>query len=398
MMIAYIIAPFESSEYLIRCVNSIKRQTCSDYELIIAENSFHKGKELSEYLANLDNLKLISDRPKGNVEKIREAVSLVSPASELIKLIAVDTVLSPAATAEAQREGEIIFVACAEKTGNNYKISDSSITPDNSKLSIYSMFLKKSIFEQLEDKVFTEKCAFEIWLEEQLLYGADIASIDEVCFYTAGKAVLQDSDPIGVSIMYRNNILKIVKTTLAANSVAKFDKYLSRFLTFLFNKKCELSQKNDLFSFIKEMGEAAKDNPPAKQLYELYLEGDTEFIRHFDAEGYLLYVERRNAFSKTSFYQSTLPKPPEPNPLALKPDPMAEDIKAMRNDIAAIAKNMHLIFSSASAAGSGATLTDPYNQVPEMFSQGQLGMKAILKSIKGWLKYKFSRKKPKENM
>lgn len=387
MRIAYIIAPFESSEYLIRCINSIKRQTFFDYEIIVAENTFYKGKDLSEYFANTDKLKLISDKPMNSVEKIREAVSLLSPASVLVKLIAVDTVVSPIATAEAQCEGDIIIASCAEKSGDSYKIADSSTTPVSPKLSLYSMFLKKSLFEQLEDEVFSEKQAFELWMEEHILGETNIVNTDEVSFYTAGKAALQDSNPAGECVKLKDRILKVVKTTLTANSIAKFDKYLSRLLAFLFDKKYELSLKNDIFSFIKEMGEAAKVNEPAKKLYELYMEDSTEFIQSFNAEGYLLYMDKKYTLSKASFYQSTLPKSPAP-----KPDPIASDIKAMRNDIEAMSKNMHFVFNSSFAAGT-AKFNDPVNQVPEMFSQGRLGMKVILMSIKGWLKYKFSRKK-----
>lgn len=396
MRIAYIIAPFESPEYLIRCINSIKRQTFSDNEVIIAENSFYKSEALSECLANTDKLKLISDKPKNSMEKIREAVSLVSPASALIKLITVDTVVSPIATAEAQREGDIIIAGCAERSGDGYNTVDSSIAPVSPKLSLYSMFLKKSLFEQLEDEVFTEKQGFELWLEEHILGDTHIVNTDEISFYTTGKAALQNNDPAGECVKHKDRIMRVIKTTLTANSIAKFDKYLSRLLAFLFDKKYELSLKNDIFSFIKEMGEAAKSNEPAKKLYELYLEDSVEFIQSFDAEGYLLYMSKKNEFAETSFYQASLPKPkPVPEP---KPDPIAADVKALRNDLAALSKNMHLVFSSSFAAGAGERLVDPYNQVPEMFSQGRLGMKAILRSIKGWLKYKFSRKKSKENM
>ena len=393
MRIAYIIAPFETSEYLIRCINSIKRQTFSDYEIIVAENSFYKGKNLSEYLAGTDKLKFISGKPKDSIEKIREAVSLASPESVLIKLITVDTVLSPIATAEAQREGDIIIASCAERSEDGYMIADSSTAPVSPKLSLYSMFLKKSLFEQLEDEVFTEKQAFELWLEEHILGNTNIVNTDEVSFYTAGNEALQDSDPAGECIRHKDRILKVVKTTLAANSIVKFDQYLSRLLAFLFDKKYEISLKNDIFSFIKEMGEAAKINEPAKKLYELYLEDSTEFIRSFDAEGYLLYMDKKYALSKTSFYQSTLPKPPAP-----EPDPIATDVKALRNDLAALSNNIQFVFNSSFAADAGERLVDPYNQVPEMFSQGRLGMKVIMKSVKGWLKYKFSREKNKENI
>lgn len=398
MRITYIIAPFESSEYLIRCINSIKRQTFSDNEIIIAENTFNKGEMLSEYLANVDKLKLISDNPKNSVEKIREAVSLASSASVLIKLIAVDTVASPIATAEAQREGDIIVAGSAEKSGDGYKIADMSLAPVSTKLSLHSLFLKKSIFEQLEDNVFTEKQMFELWMEEQITNGTSIVTTNEICFYTTGKSTLQDSHPVDACISCKDRILAIIRKSLAANSVTIFDKYLSRLLQFLFNSEYEFEQKNDVFEFIKEIGEIAQSNELAKRLYELYLEGNAEFIQGFDGEGYWLYMDKKNALAKMSFYQASLPKPkPAPEP-APKSDPIAADVKALRNDLAALSTNMHLVFSSSFAAGAGERLTDPYNQVPEMFLQGRLGMKVILKSIKGWLKYKFSRKKSKENL
>lgn len=392
MKIAYIIAPFETTEYLIRCINSIKRQTFSDYEIIVAENSFYNEKNLSEYIANTDKLKLITDKPENNIEKIREAVSLVSPASGLIKLITADTVVSPIAAAKAQCEGDIIIASCAEKSGDDYKITDNSPTPDNPKLSIYSMFLKKSIFEQLDDDVFTEKQAFELWLEEHIIGGTNIVNTGEISFYTSGKSMLQNSDPTAALIKNKDRILKVVKTTLEANSITMLDKYLSRLLTFLFDKKHEPSQKNDIFSLIKEMGEATKNSPSAKRLYELYLGEDTEFIQHFDGEGYLLYMDKKNAFSKASFYQSNLPKSSAPILSESKPDSITAELKAMRNEIAAISKNLHFVFNSSFAAGS-AEFNDPVNRVPEMFSQGQLGLKVIIRSFKGWLKYKLSRKK-----
>lgn len=393
MRIAYIIAPFESSDYLIRCINSIKRQTFSDNEIIIAENSFYKSETLSEYLANTDKLKLISDKPKDSVEKIREAVSLASPASVLIKLIAVDTVASPVATAEAQREGDIIAAGNAVKSGDGYKVAEKSLIHDSSKLSLHNLFIKKNIFEQLEDGVFTEKQLFELWLDEQITDGAPIVTTNEICFYTTGKSALQDNEPVNTCISCKDRILAIIRKSLAANSVTMFDKYISRLLKFLFDSKYELEQKNDVFEFIKEIGELAQSNELAKHLYELYLEGDTAFIQGFDAEGYLLYMDKKNALAKMSFYQASLPKPkPAPAP-APNLDPIAADVKALRNDLAALSKNMHIVFSSPFAAGAGERLVDPYNQVPEMFSQGRLGMKVILRSIKGWLKYKFSRKK-----
>lgn len=393
MRIAYIIAPFESSEYLIRCINSIKRQTFSDYEIIVAENYFDESAVQREYLASVDSLRLISDKPQNTVEKIREAIAMASPVSVLIKLISVDTVAVPTATAQAQRDGDIIIAPYAEKAGDGYKAADSRLTPVSPKLSLYSLFLKKTLFEQLDDDIFTEKQAFELWMDEQIAGDTNIVYTDEICFYTIGRATSQNGDPVGICMRNKNRILEVVKKTLSANSVMLFDKYLSRLLTFLFEKKYELSLKNEIFSFIKKMGEAAVNHELAKRLYELYLEGSTEFIQGFDCEGYLLYMDRKHALTQMSFYQAALPKPaPAPKPPAAEPDPIAADVKALKNDIAALSKNMHFYFSSSSAA-EGNQPADPYNQVPEMFSQGKLGMKVILKSIKGWLKYKFSRKK-----
>ena len=105
-------------------------------------------------------------------------------------------------------------------------------------------------------------------------------------------------------------------------------------------------------------------------------------------------MNKKNAMSEMSFYQAALPIP-EPE---TKPDPVAADVKALRNELDALSKNMHFVFDSSFAARGGDTLTDPYNQVPEMFYQGQLGLKVVLRSFKGWMKYKFSGKKNKENV
>ena len=61
MKISYIITPFESSEYLIRCVNSLYRQIGSDYEVILSENNFGKrNEELNGFLNEKKQLVRIS--------------------------------------------------------------------------------------------------------------------------------------------------------------------------------------------------------------------------------------------------------------------------------------------------------------------------------------------------
>ena len=404
MKITYIIAPFESPDYLVRCINSIKRQGFADNEIIVAENSFGKDKTLKEYFAGTEDLRLISDSPKDAVQKIREALSLASADSAFIKLISVDTVAAPIASDQVQREADIIVAVCAEKTDAGYKTEEIQPISDSSKLSLHSLFVKKALLEQAEDGVFTERQIFELWLDELIAGGVPIITADEICFYITEKPSLQDSDPVNTCINNKNRILDAVGRTLASNSVLQFDKYLSRLLTFLFDDKCSFQQKKEVFSFIRQLGSLAQGNELAKRLYELYLNGGIEFVQGIDVTDYLLYIDRLDVLSKEPLYRSAVPKPePAKKPAAAKPEivpvfdpkPITAEISALKNDIAALTMNMHFVFDSSFSAGASEAdrLSDPYNQVPEMFSRGELGMKVILRCLKCWLKYKFKRKK-----
>lgn len=383
MRITYIVAPFDSPEYLVRCINSIKRQTFSDNEIVVAENSFCSDGKLAEYLAGTENLRLISDRPKGIAEKIREAVSLASPESGMIKLVSVDTVASPVASAEAQRGGDIIIAGTARKSVDGYEVVENSLFSGIPQLSLYSLFLKKDVFGRLDDGALTQKQLSELWIDEQSVCGASISTTCEICFYTTGSTVLQDADPIGTCMGCKDRILALVKKSLAANSVVMLDKYLSRLLGFLFDGKCGQEQKNAVFGFIKELGGLARCSESSMRLYELYMDGGTEFVQGFDAEGYLLYMGRKNQLARMSFYQASLPEA----------DPVAADTKAIRNNVEALYKSMYFVLGSQPAGNSPNALNNPANQVPEMFADGSLGMTVILKSIKGWLRFKLNRKK-----
>ncbi len=123
MKISYIITPFESSEYLIRCVNSLYRQIGSDYEVILSENNFGKrNEELNGFLNEKKQLVRISKSAESPEAKLTEAIRLVSDDSDYVMFVDVDTVVSPVAAQAILKckRSDMIIPAAAVRNGSGF--------------------------------------------------------------------------------------------------------------------------------------------------------------------------------------------------------------------------------------------------------------------------------------
>ncbi len=410
MRISYIITPFGSSEYLIRCVNSILRQTSGDNEIIIAENGYEISEENREYLA-AKGIKEISDEPQTDFEKMTEAIKSVRENS-LVKFIDIDTVAVPVASDEAAKcERDIVLAALAVKNNDGYYIEK----PDG-RGSLQSVFIKKELLENISQEALTDPFLFEIWLDKTVASGAEYGSVDDVCFYVQNEFAADDKVTARKYIDRKNDLLVIFENSLK-NSGTKtgltlFDKYLSALYKFMCSENYDPQTKEEIFGIVKDTARIIGENEFARRLFLLYFGADVDAIAGMDAQAYIFYSQRVLTLSDKTIVTAQLEQivedTTEPIKKSLsvisqikskqeeeseKTKALSKEISKLKNDIAALTKNMHFVFNSASAGGETGVYAEPLQQIPAMFAQGKLGFKVIIKSFKAWLKYKFSRKK-----
>lgn len=415
MKISYIITPFGSSEYLVRCINSVLRQTGEDNEIIIAENGFELPDGVDNYVFSECHVKKVSDVPKTYFEKISEAVKLASDGA-LVKLIDVETVAVPIASAEAADcEADIVFVPLAVKDENDYTIINVDDIKQTGELLIKSVFISKKILESITDDVFSDPFMFELWLDKIISTGAVCGSADVVCFYVKNEHSAKAADTAQQYIDKKDELLFILDSSLRTGSksgLKLFDKYISVLYKFMCSSQYDLKTKEKIFAIIKDAAQLIGENEFALRMFTLYFGASAEAISGMDTEAYIFYSGRVLTLSDKSLVTARLEQivedttEPIKRSLAVvsqikskqeeeseKAKAMSEEIRKLKNDIAALTKNMHFVFNSASVGGETEVYTEPLQQIPAMFAQGKLGLKVIVKSFKAWLKYKFSRKK-----
>lgn len=302
MKITYVIAPFKSTRYLIRCINAILRQTAENNRIIVAENSFEKDEELEEFLGSAKSVMLISDEPETEIDKIKEALSLADEDS-LINILSVDSVAVPIASETVSEfDADIIAVSYAIERKGIYDVKPMNENPyiDSGLADIQNLFFKKAILSDLTAERLCERMPFELWIDKLILDGASQAASGEICLYCDAQRIKHNMSDAELCLENKGVILEMAEKSLNANSkvgLFLFDKYLARLYKCLISNQNELSVKSELFDIVKKLGEIAKADRLASRLFALYLGMDIDSLADMNTDAYLFYADRMLTFA-----------------------------------------------------------------------------------------------------
>ena len=391
MKITYIIGPFKSPRYLVRCINAILRQTAGDNEVIVADNSFAKSKEFEEFLSTVKGVKLISDKPETELDKINQAISLADDDS-YINIISAGTVAVPIASETVSEfDADIITVSHALKKDDGYvvKTVNNNFHIDSSVADIQNFFFKKKLLADLTAERLCERIPFELWIDKLILENTNAVS-NEICFYCGAERIKHKADDAECYLDNKDTILEIADKAIKIGSTAGeiiFDKHLSRLYKILISNKYELSVKADIYDIIKRFAEQAKANEFAKRIFDLYFCLDAESVCAMNAEEYLLYADRAMMLDDKPITKAYLEKMIEE---AIAPIEKRID-KNQKNQLEKIKeyKDQAQFYKSEYKK----VKNNPQEYVVDTFGQGKLGLRVLVKCFKAWLKHKFGGKK-----
>lgn len=400
MKISYIILPFESAEYLIRCVNSLYRQLGDDYEVILGENFFgEEFEELREFFGEKKELIRISQYPETNEEKLKEAFSLVSDDSDYVMLIDVDTVVSPiAAQAMLSCDGaELIIPAAAVKKENGFVIDapDKDFVKRNPDKYPFQRFCYgKKLLEKINPQCICDMEKFYIFIISLFAEKAVVESVNEICFYSEPFKLPETTEHGFENVKSAAAIIfdKLHKIDDAEVCSVILDKLI--FQTTYFLGAEEETARLEAFSLLRDIGIKVQDKLLFRKLFEVKIGFDLADFLSLDYNEYKVYKSLAvNAGSSEAGIASA--------DLA-KQEKMIMDlnntVKETQKDIAAIGKKIAEFAKSqnqavAAVIGARQNYSDPALDIPKMYREGRLGLKTIIRSFSSWLKYKFSRKK-----
>lgn len=368
MKVSYIIMPFEDSTYLIRCVNSLYRQLGENYEVILAENVFDEN--IVDFLSQIPQIKLISENPRTNGEKLAEAFTLICDDSNYVQFIDVTTVVSPILTNAilSSEESDVILTSLAVHTGDSFAAVQADIL--NLIKNPKSLICEQVCFRvEAVKKLISGDFDFYSVLLLKIIENASFGIVDEICMYVDNKA--ENDAKVSISSEITSECIdNIYNLRNADMRIAVAGVLIDIFL------------EDEDYSSLRELGRKCENDLLLEKLFKAKTfcsAGD--FVKLNDDE-YPLYITVEAERDEGSEAARSINEKKQFEEI----NKSLEDIK---KEIAFIKSKPPVI----SIAKSAPVLTDPSTEVPKMYYEGRLGLKTILKSFRGWLKFKFSKKK-----
>ncbi len=421
MFISYIIPPFQSDAYLVRCIESLYGQTSDDFEVIVAEYHFSGCKDyIKDALETKPNFKIIEECR--SEEKLASAVRMINPSAEFVQFVDVSTVAVPHALETLRTNAEdaqILLPASILRMGNHF-IKRFAQGWENAEqfgvLTAYDYCFRKTLFDRYAESMTADLNAVEILVDTLIGSGTKLSFIAPVCYYVTKSEFVAPAIPVNDYDKLQVISANIDKEELGSVKVKLFTKYVHRLISVIDSKTAEYPEQCKAYEILRLFGENASANTTLSKIFVLNTAVPVSDMQELDLNGYRTL---RSELFRLSDTQNSVSMITEIfNNYNLKRDEDAarlerwiknynderkaaeEENKKMREDIAALTANMHLLMQRIEdgnfGTGGGVSVSafhDPITEVPYLFATGKLGMKAIFKCISGWFRFKFSRKK-----
>jgi len=434
MKISYVILPFENTEYLIRCVNSLYRQLGEDYEVILAENDFGEETEkIEEFLKSRQGLLRISkpgyagtkqasypevspaepeSRQKtasieSRKEKISKAFSLVSAESDYVMFLDVDTVAAPVcakAILECGQSG-LVIPAVAIKKEDGFVYDSPDITAIQKNFDEYNpqrFCFGRTVFTEFLPEYLEDNEAFSVFLLSVFARETKISIMKDVCLYAVSFSALnsQEETAYEAQKVHCNAVFsKLPGIRDAETRIVIFEKLINRLSPFLEDDNPEI--RKGAYEILQDFYKGVQGDFLLKRFMERKTAAAFEDFSVMDYSEYAAYRNyvmgmKQDAVSGEAVALDKLLSDMKAAVESAKKDTdkIWKEIEKARKDISGLAQSqnqaiaavIHAMPVPSSPSGSPV-------DIPLMYREGRLGLKTIIRSFGGWLGYKLSRKK-----
>ena len=409
-MISVIIPEFEDDTYLIRCLNSIKRQTYGDVEIFLINS------ECSEDIKKAYKIKIIlgSTRQDG----LNEALKLSQ--GKYLFFASTTSVIAPNVFETLKKEES----KCEQAVYATFRIpkGEEFVECYSSPLSIYGRLFEKEILNKnninFENTLFPEEC----FVARYLKFFSKVSNVKTAEIYEINVELLEQISLFGTDIKQFEELLGILVDTPVGTGRYVLNKFFDRLyveiggdlkILMLYISKIseclnrekelnyQLARKYAKRYYEKLLGNKASEEYEVLKVYLKEFEEDNEYLKVIldamnisvqqyeimkchDFEDYLFYREKVPNNISISRYDTEIHE--IKNTLKLEQEKLEKldqilQKKADRALTETFRKNENSIVSEL----QGSELAE---FVIESYGKGNLGFKTILKSMKAWLKYK----------
>lgn len=421
MFISYIISPLCGETYLARCIESLYEQTEDDFEVIVAEYHFHTCSEyIKETLETKPNFKIIAEcQPK---DKLMAAVKMADEQTQFIQLVDANAVATPNALKSIKAVSEnadLIVPSTILRTAEGFVRRFPDGWENAGQMDILDAFdycFRKSLFDIYADEILSDPGQVETLVDILLSRNTPFAFVKEICYYvTKPKYVMTAAEKLDyekLSIIAAS----LSGITINANIVKLFTKYVHRLTYVIDSGRYNTDEQQQALNALKEFGNPMKEYYVMSKIFALNTGVPIEDLQVLDLGGYQTLRKEVLRLSGTEngsgnvgtvmerFERQCMDfvKEMETNAkqIGTAYTSKVEDLDQIQENIAAISANLHCLMQKAegdgfqmSGTGNVSSFSNPVTEVPYLYATGRLGLKSILKSFNGWLRFKFSHKK-----
>jgi len=436
MKLTYLITPFETDEYLVRCINALHRQTGRDYEIILAENHFDNKQEtlesdsdskeafseigsknkIMEFLEQQENLIRISDAPVTQEEKLEEAVRIfLDSQGEFLVFLNVASVVSPLAVEGILQNSEefdisVLHTACAKKDR-----FEETILPDREvfelldELNIYRICFSRRTVEKLyftDSRIPAKPMGFKLFFLSCILSGYQIGQTSgEICIYEAPKIDIScdDVDLLEFEGMVLDNMLDGLVEEDQEKRVKVFEWCMEKLYRLLESQKYGIEIQERAYGLMKEIGEDVCTDRILNRFYELYLGVpyveaavmEYPVYRKLRAKAFDLKNAEKSVYDiKAAMNHAMAPQRAAAEKTNREIVETRKNVTEMNKRMEALSAEVGLLVKNLNSSQRN-SIADPIKEVPQLFAEGRLGLKILFRSFGAWLRCKLGRKRTK---
>ncbi len=402
MKLSYIITPFENGEYLIRCINSLKRQIGCDYEIILAETDFGEAEEkIRTYLELHSEVRHFEKSEDVDTETKKLEQALDSSKGDYVIFLNVETVVAPCAAKSILESafGEMVLIKTLVRNGEEYVPAWNWGQNRVVGLQRDWVCFSKAFFDQYKKEVLTDERSIQL-LYDIALCNEMCNETSEICFY----AKYDDPDKETSIAIDTANLRKladcICKNKTTATMLQLYHRYINKIKFEVLALDIENEQKEMLYESLVYFGTAGAHNNVYRSIFEEECGLKPEEMLELDLAGYLEYRSIKNVPVQNPKEQTEILK----TLIEKKCSEQDKQIKKVVAELGITQTNLHLLEKNINKKMSAfenactpiqqvSVIQDPITEVPGLFAEGRLGLRVILKCIASWIKCKFGWKR-----
>lgn len=416
-VVSIIITPFYETDYVIRCLNALLRQTEKNIEIIVAQTEFDEKNQaiITEYLQNHHNIKLMDTKEGLDIHPFQRAVQQAN--GEWILFISVDEVLASNA----------IQMLLENATDDiDYLLFNTAIKQED------GLFSKLYLEEELsQTAIFNTNLNIynHLFRKQKLLKFPFTGSgyLSEYLFLIQWHASIQNYQIVNRVLVYQDAIQTLENTSLEewADNIQTLQRLIKYFIenqmvdnSFmviaqiikpfyqLYNSLEVQKEQQYAFSLLQKLLLPYQDNISYCEYIEalLNIRMKVLFVSTYSAyqdyqralwekENRLMTTVDTQGLKQVEKIQDQIQKDIA-NLQTITNQSILQEISQIQNIIAQNQIQMAQEREHMKQTLIGyVDIYDPATSVVEAFSDGKLGLRTIFRCLKGWLHFKFKRNK-----